>query len=892
MSLPAPGSGPVVIHLDLRSGAAELDSAQALRSRVARLLARAGQPEPDPPLFLVTDTPAGLTEHQRQYELVSGYWTAGKGQVKILVLLVGSAPGSYAHEHEEFRPDRRLLRPSVLRAPGTALLWAGDLRSARTALEQPTPDDPEALAVLVDVLSVPHVYLRVLADLEALPEAVAAPGVRLLEQDLPPEVRDRAWRDALTRFAGQDTESAPPASAASGAELPEPLRSLVTGRGGRGGRDQQHRVPGGRADSAYRACADVLDDADEALTGLGTLPGLLRPTRRTAFESALDRAHDSLTAYRSLVGRTLTADTSSPAEAEAHLTALGLRVPPADGLRERVPEGLREYAEKLLSQGLTLRSVAQRFTTLAGKVEPVPSTTLARNLTKVSTSAPSGARGTARPATTSPHPPHNLLRGAAAASAAALGALWQTPQLPLALLIPLLFLTTALLTKSRLRTTDHPTTKILTAPQLTACAGALAGAAIAHATNPPPSLSTSALLLGLCVAADTIRRLWRTAAEAWPPATATTELRRTLDDLDTLLARGVREHWAVEERLNCADAASKVAGVLRATAAAAEDEAAPEPERTTPRTEEFDSDDWLASTPDAFSGAADDPGENTKDTNDDWMNTYAWPDSPTWDDTDRDTLTEDQPSSPSSPSTHPDRTAGAPRWLDREAGEGGPDLVATLAGDLADAALELMDAYFGSVDRGQAGAQAATRIEGQVAALLAKARRHLRQNGVLAPPPFAAPHRTRATSAGLLGTDPAGLAALVGAETDLQSVVPLYSPEQEALLSRDPAAAVWIRFAPAAVREEVEKTWRTNGSGLPEKVEWTTSGRYAGLLRLTPLRPGVVDTFRPRDDGSDDAGADSNGNGNGGGSNGSYEFRNGHGYEYEIPYDRGDGDRW
>lgn len=68
-------------------------------------------------------------------------------------------------------------------------------------------------------------------------------------------------------------------------------------------------------------------------------------------------------------------------------------------------------------------------------------------------------------------------------------------------------------------------------------------------------------------------------------------------------------------------------------------------------------------------------------------------------------------------------------------------------------------------------------------------------------------------------------------------------------------------------------------------MEWTSSGRYAGLLRLTPLRPGVVDTFRPRHDDFGD-GDDGHRNANG------YEFRDGHGYEYESPYDRGDGDSW
>ncbi|MEW2114920.1 hypothetical protein AB0945_06965 [Streptomyces sp. NPDC005474] len=891
------GFGPVVIPLDLRTGAAELDSAPALRARVARRLAQAGQPEPEDPLFLVTDTPAGLTDHQRQYELLAAYRAVG--EVRILVLLVGSAPGSYAGEDEAFRPDRRLLRPAVLRTDRTAILWAGDLRSARTALEEPAHDDPDALAVLVDVLSVPDVYRRVLTDLAALPDAVAAPGVRLLEQDLPPDVRDRAWRDALTRFAGQDTEHAPPAAVASGADLPEPLRALASGRGGR---DQRHRQPGGPADDAYQACADALDYADDALAGLRTLPGLLRPTRRTTFEADLDQARRTLDDYQALVGRALRSGTaSSTAEAAAQLTDLGLRLPTAEGMRDRIGEGLREYAEKLLSQNLSLRSMAQRFTALAGRVEPVPGSALLPKLAGFSSAAVARESGEPDDPVRSP-----ASAGPVAAVAGLLGALWQGPLLALAFVVPLLFLAVSLLGASRLRGAGRPG-RWAVGPQVAAWGGALTGALVAYATGPAPWVGTSGLLIGLCAAGETARRLWRGAADAWAPGHATAALRRALAGLDALLAKGVQEHWAVEERLNCADAARSVAGVLRATAAAAEAEAVPESERAasaggaydTYSEGEFAADDWLSSTPDAFSGAGDGPADEKGD--EDWMSAYAWPDAPSWDDPADGTNPADDTGPPvSTPASEfasppkqrsgpPDtaRPGGAdrtPRWLDRETAEGGPELVATLTSDLADATMEAMRSYWGAVERGQAGTLAATRIEGRVAELLSTARRHLSHNGVLAAPPFPTARRTRPTPANLLGTDPQGLAGLVGAETDRQAVVQLSSPEQGALLSRDPAAAVWIRFAPLAVRDEVEKVWRTNGSGRPEEVEWTSSGRYAGLLRLTPLRPGVVATFRPRHDGDGDGYGAADGAGHDGPYDSPYDR------SYDGSYDRGDGD--
>ncbi|MEV4973363.1 hypothetical protein [Streptomyces scopuliridis] len=829
-----------VIQLDLRAGAAELDAAPVLRAKVARQLGLAGLPEPDHPLFLVVDTPAGLTDHQRQYELITAYRAIG--EVRVLILLVGSAPGSYAGEDEAFQPDRRLLRPALLRGSGIALLWAGDLRSARTALEQPAPDDPEALAVLVDLLSVPDVFLRMLDDLGSLPDAVAAPGVRLLEQDLPPEVRDRAWRDALTRFAGEDGIAGEdgagvpdlPVSAWSGVDLPEPLRGLVAGRGGH---DQRHRVTGGVADDAYRACADALADAEDAQAGLRSLPGLLSGARREAFEADLDQARRGLDGYRDLVGTALRGGGSggapSTAEAAARLASLGLRVPSADGVGERIGEGLREFAGKLLGQGLALRAVARRFTGLAGRVEPVPGSALLPKL--ADHSADAVALRTAAGAVPMPGP----LVAPVAAVAGLLGALWQGPLAVLAVVVPLVFIAVAVLGAARLRGPGRPGRWAM-GPRVAAVGGAVAGVVVAYVAEPPLWLSTAGLLVGLGVAVETTRRLWGEAADFWAAGHGTAVLRGALEGLDGLLAEAVRERWAAEERLYCADAARSVAGMLRATAAAADAEAVPEPERpavadpagAAPAAE----DDWLTSAsalePDAF-GTADD--EDT-----DWASAYAWDDGPPWDEP-TGTRGGARPAD-----LLADRTAGVPRWLDRESGEGGPELVATLAGDLTDAALVAMAPYWGAVERGQAGTLAVGRTEARVRELLSTARHHLQRNGVLAPPPFAAAHRTRTTSANLLGTDPHRVAELVGAEADRRIVVQLSSPEQGALLSRDPAAAVWIRFAPEAVRGEVENAWRTSGSGRPEEALWTSSGRYAGLIRLTPLRMGVVDTVRSR----------------------------------------------
>ncbi|WEV26354.1 hypothetical protein OYE22_14985 [Streptomyces sp. 71268] len=888
-----------VVHLDLRALAPELDTARAVRDTVGRQLGLAGLPEPDHPMFLVVDTPAGLSAHQHQYELLTTYRAVG--EVRIIVLLVGSAPGSYddgesdGEAEDAYQADRRLIRPAVLRSSGTALLWAGDLRSARTALEQPAPDDPRALAVLVDVLSVPDVFLRVLADAGALPEAVAAPGVRLLEQDLPPEVRDRAWRDALTRFAGEDTELAPgmAGSSWSAADLPEPLRGLATGRAGR---TRQHREAGGVADGAYRACAGALDDADAALAELQALPGLLGSARRDVFEADIAQAHRSLDEYRDLVGTALRSGSSTgtapqAAEATTRLAALGLRVPSADGVGERIGEGLREFAGKLLGQGLALRAVAQRFTGLAGRVEPVPGSALLPRLAEHSPEAVAHrTRGSGDPV------PAPAIGIAAAGLAGAFGGLWQGPLIALAALVPLVFIAVVVLGAARLWGSGHPD-RWAVGPRVAVCAGAALGVAAGALADPPPWLGAAGLLLGLGLAVETARRLWYAAADAWALAYGIAELRQALEGLDALLADAVREHWAADERLYCADAARSVAGMLRATAAAAEAEARAEPTpAATPAADDAGpsaGDDWLTG-PSALEteslGVVD--GADA-----DWASDYDWEGADAWGPV-ADPAPEAAPGaargSAADLPADPWRSPETPRWLERETGEGGADLVATLTADLVDAAVVAMGPYWGAVERGQAGALAVRRNDERVRDLLGTARRHLQRNGVLAPPPFADRHRARPTSANLLGTDPHRVAELVGAEPERHAVVQLSSPEQATLLNRDPQAAVWLRFAPDAVRGDVERAWRASGAPQPDDALWTATGRYAGLIRLTPLRMGVVDTVRPRqladDDGADGAYSADGATGYGfaglDGRAGRDRFADG-----ARPYDRRDGDR-
>ncbi len=197
--------------------------------------------------------------------------------------------------------------------------------------------------------------------------------------------------------------------------------------------------------------------------------------------------------------------------------------------------------------------MAQRFTGLAGRVEPVPGSALVRKLAAAPTEALSRR-------TVVGNGPVATGRGACRRrpSAGLLGGLWRGSLAALAIAVPLVLLAVALLGASRLRGAGRPG-RWGWGPRAAALGGAAAGVTVAYAVEPPLWLSAVGLLAGLGVAVETARRLWRAAIDSWAAFHATTGLRKALAGLDAL-AEAVREHWAVEERLHCADAARSVAG--------------------------------------------------------------------------------------------------------------------------------------------------------------------------------------------------------------------------------------------------------------------------------------------------------------------------------------------
>ncbi|MFE0512399.1 hypothetical protein, partial [Streptomyces sp. NPDC058964] len=694
-----------VIVLDLRFGAHTLAGPGELRAAVQEQLRNEGLPEPGNGhyRFLVLDTPRGLMDHHSLYEKILGYGT----KAWMLGVIIGDLPGAQDAGVPVVEPygesagpaagadaqapgahRRRLQRPAVVRGPDAGLLWAGDLRAARTAGDPVGADDPEALAVLVDLVRA--LFDETLETLARFPDAVAVPGVRVLEHDLSGAARARAWRQALTRFAGERSTGAQ--QVADGDDpariaFPKPVDELAAGRPT--GPVPGHRVPGGAADRAYTGCSTALDEAYAGWARLSGIGGLLLGAGRLGTEEALDAASHGLRDYRTLVVRALQdgAAGASPATPESALllSELGVRVPSYEGSREAVADGLHRLAERMLGDRLALRSVAERFAALSEQVAPAPSAGL---LTEAERRCPpelpdrvSAEQHFAVAATTP-----GQLAGALVACGSA--ALWPWPGTLTALVVLLVLVGGGLLARLRQpgQASSRSELSAMAARTAAGVAGAAGGFFLAGAVHIPSWAGLLGALCGLGIAGAVVAVGWRRAVDRWWELTGAEEARQALDGLDALLAQAVlRQRWAAEDRLYCANAARMVAGALRSAAAGVEElDGRP---RDSDHGTRLADEGWEDPVRDrTVPGPARNPGGAHE--RPDWM---PQPDPHSRAATTG--LTADGAASAGNGTaarTGPrartdDRLPGdGPRWLDREAGEGGPHLVDTLVSDLTD----------------------------------------------------------------------------------------------------------------------------------------------------------------------------------------------------------------
>ncbi|MGQ5578298.1 hypothetical protein [Streptomyces sp. ECR3.8] len=802
---------------------------------------------------------------------------------------------------------RRLRLASVLQSSGAGVLWAPDPRAGHDqGTGDPDAEREAALAALTDLLRVREIFDKVLAELHDAPVSVATLSLRVLEHDLTPHARDSAWAGALARFAGAETSLTAPLAAQ---ELPRPLAELLGPGPERAVADLLR--PGGPADAARTACERAVDALAAHRDELRQARALLTGRRTAdEVPASTARAVDALGRYRDAVARVLR-DSGAPGvprgDALARLSDGGVALP-AEMWEGRSrggdpDEGLQRCTAQWLTSGLPLRTVAARLTALAERVAPTPSAARLRDveqacpeesLARVSAAVPLYfARARAR----------WLVPTALAAFVSAL-APW--PGTLLALLPALVFLLGGALAGAVRpgRAAGGRMHGAAAARAVALAAGAGAGFGLTLLVSVGRELVLVGVLAGVLGAVSCVGAWWRRGFADWWQAAGISGLEPSLARVDTALTDALhRQWWAAEERTRLADGARTLAAVLRGAAVEADaghplsgqasasgagtaatdgwsDPGWEEPSWPVVRRETTQGFAGEPSGPSAGVPAPYAPGTYASSAHgadahapqptgslpagecptEQHPPNLSEPD-PSWGDPDWPDDTPPETSAPASAGGwgEPVATPGGrarnvapvdPPWLHRGAGEGGPDLVPTLVADLADATVaglwghtDLSGAAGGA---GSAGKAPAT-LETAVSRAIAAAGAGLRDNGVLPTPPYARPDRVRADAAALLGIGVQRVRDVLNTASEQGRPLLLCPPARLSLLSRDPAEARSVAFAPQAVRPSVETTPGGRGpDGVPAAMVWTAAGRFAGTLRLVPLRAGVVENVRVR----------------------------------------------
>jgi hypothetical protein len=157
-------------------------------------------------------------------------------------------------------------------------------------------------------------------------------------------------------------------------------------------------------------------------------------------------------------------------------------------------------------------------------------------------------------------------------------------------------------------------------------------------------------------------------------------------------------------------------------------------------------------------------------------------------------------------------------------------LVEVIRADLVDALTAALDPCWDQLSRGGLEDDIAAGVRRRLSGLLAEYRRHLGQFGPHLAPPFALEQGGRERADLDFWGSSAAVAELLRSTAADSRLVQLCAPEQLGDLDVEPGNARLVRFAPLL----------GTPSHSPDAI-WTDGGQLAGVLRLVPLRRGVVD---------------------------------------------------
>lgn len=842
---PVPGHA---VLLDLRAGGYAPAHADAdAEAAVHRALA-APQPVGER-RFLVVDDADRLVAHQRLYERLSSY-----GPAQIVCLAVG-APG-----------ERTLRRSLTLRPPAAGVLWL---------LDDFRGPDAGALRPLVDVLATPEVFDAVLRGLGRIVHGVAVPSVRVLEHDLTDEARARAWRQAVEVLTGPDVPT--PASIGP---VPGELALLLDESVPRSLAGHAWLPAHGRAGAQLSACEDALDEAIEGHERVRGPAGLLGGAgRESDLPGDIERLALALARFRNTVADTFAiAGGSRPTvEERGLLRDRGVQLPdmPREITRTGIVPALRDHTHELIARRLPLRSVAARLTALSARTAPAGSAArLARldaicgpaQLDRLTAQHPFLAGG--------PRPAAAAVTGLLAA----LAGLWAGVGWVLGPAVGVLaaFLAHRMLRRRPNRSPDGRLDgggSTGTAPRLVGgLAGGLAGAGAGSWLALP--LWAGAPAFGLAAVAVVLLALrdWTRAVDDWWDRADPEGAGRILKEIQGLVVTTAVHDWLFADvRHHCSDGAGAVARLLKGIAATAQAYGGQEDQdpyergahawetgtsATTAGARRSEPSGWDWDDSSDGGGYGDDHGGAFGPGHGPWTGGTA-PGTPlgttpgpapgaAWSEGVRPGGDAPRRTAPRAAPATSGPDAPAPKWLERRYGDGGPALVDTLAGDLFEGVVALLDTSWAGIER-DAGNAGRAPLDGPMTELLDETRTRLERDAAASPPP-GRDRGERPDAARLTGVAPEAVARLIAADDDPALTVPLCGPEHLRLLSHEPGAVRRVRFVPETMRRGTtgDDIWR----GAVEDVVWTDSGRHAGVLRLVPLRADVVRTVREEEGGA------------------------------------------
>ncbi|CAM3951174.1 hypothetical protein [Nocardiopsis rhodophaea] len=720
-----------------------------------------GTPPTDSARALVLDETGRLVDHADSYEDIFN-----SGRVQTMVCVAVGPP-------ERTAARRTLNRPGQIGPErGIATLWVDDETGVGWTLHPPGPASPFPGAVpesrigadrLVEVLSHPEVFDRVVELSGELPEAAASPGLYWVGAESGEDAVTAALLRAafaLTAKPSGSGSSAPTATARSSGsplvDLVEGVRrpSVATddpGNGELAARERRLRHALGRADGSL-----------ESLSGWLGVFGTASPARLRASE--LPAVGAALADYRDYVVALFTrlnTLTGEPLAAELARAGIAVRPVPPEESREAV-DALRRRAESRLARGGAVTEVAADLDRVAAHVSPPGS---AAEMPRVRHAVPSGLVDALEdpPGFPAPGPVSGLLAAAFAAPLFPALAGWWTGALAGGLLAALwLVMFAVLLARCRPLRGAAPTLAVHAGA---AVGGVLAGLWIGAASGlsvelGPPVVVLVGSVVGGVVAAWSLAGSWTARIRAWRSSIPLDAVDPAASGLTRLVNAVARDEWALgAARRHLADLTRSAAGATRAATHALTEATERLPTPATPPAEASDLVPVLRA--------------------------------------DLTSLV---------------RTAVAPIWSGLRAGQ-----VRDLYDSVHDGTSDLVAEYL----------------------------QHLRTEGPYVPPRFVAPGEERTIA--VSGDPERLLRALHRPPGD--RMLQLCDPAHLSLLSTGAGAARGVRFAPMSVRPAMFG----GGREAPSDTVWTAGGRLTGLLRLVPLRSGVMTTLWSNEPPGDEA---------------------------------------